>query len=92
MSEQGWTPPIDPVIKPTDEKHPAKRKVNIRIRTDVFSALQDLELAACVLGATPTEDRQAVENAYAALCQRRRELYELLEHPLSKDHPTTLVK
>jgi hypothetical protein len=89
VSDQGWTPPLDPVIRPSDPKHPSKNTAPIRIRSDVFNALQDLELACCTLGAAPKE---TASDAYAVVAQRRRELYELLRHPMDANHHTTLVK
>jgi hypothetical protein len=63
------------------------------VSTEAFEIVQDLEAAWCRFTATDPTDAMAVGNAYATLCQRRKELYHYLsglEFNASIDRPIKL--
>lgn len=45
---------------------------------EAFDIIQDLEAAWCRFTTTSNSDLQAVGDAYATLCQRRKELYHYI--------------
>lgn len=51
-----------------------------RVSHQAYELMQDLEAAWCRFTATDNHDLQAVGDAYADLCQRRKELYRYLSN------------
>jgi hypothetical protein len=56
-----------------------KKFALVAVSLEAFEIVQDLEAAWCRFTATDAKDQCAVGNAYAALCQRRKELYEYIQ-------------
>jgi len=50
----------------------------VAVSPEAYELIQDLEAAWCRFTTTDNSDLQAVGDAYAALCQRRQELYQYL--------------
>jgi hypothetical protein len=50
----------------------------VAVSIEAFDLIQDLEAAWCRFTTADSSDMQAVGDAYAALCQRRKELYQYL--------------
>jgi hypothetical protein len=58
----------------SDKKFPV-----VAVSLKAFEIVQDFEAAWCRFTTTDNSDQQAVGDAYAALCQRRKELYEYIQ-------------
>jgi hypothetical protein len=57
-----------------DKKFPV-----VVVSLEAYEIVQDLEAAWCRFTTTDNADAQAVGDAYAALSQRRKELYEYIQ-------------
>lgn len=64
----------------------------VAVSHEAFEIIQDLEAAWCQFAAVPEFNLQAVGDAYAALCQRRKELYQYLSGLEFNAHITRSVQ
>lgn len=55
----------------------AGQKYTVNVSKHSYELVQDLEAALCRLG--HAEGTEPIHDAYAALCQRRKELFQYLE-------------